>query len=81
MNIKVYSTKTCPFCTMEKQYLDKRGVKYENILVDEDQDKAMEMVMKTGQMGVPVTIITDKSQKEHIIIGFDKQRIDTFLNI
>ncbi len=81
MSVKVYSTKRCPFCIMEKQYLRKNGVQYEDILLDENWEKAGEMVQKTGQMGVPVTIITDEAKKEHVIIGFDRPRLARLLQI
>ena len=71
----VYSTTTCPFCDMVTQYLDGKGVKYEHFDVGEDQDKAKEMVEKTGQNGVPVVDIDGK-----IIIGFNKPAIEGALS-
>jgi len=66
----VYSTATCPYCTMTKNFLKEKNVLYENIDVGQDRDKAMEMVQKSGQMGVPVLDIGGE-----IIIGFDKPAI------
>lgn len=66
---------------MAKGYLSSRGVQYTDVLVDRDQQKAYEMVAKTGQMGVPVTVITDNEGKEHIIVGFDRNRMDTALGL
>ncbi len=70
-NVKVYSTKTCPYCVMAKQYLSQRGVKYQDIDVGTDRKAAMEMVAKSGQMGVPVIEINGS-----VILGFDKDAID-----
>lgn len=75
-NVKVYSTPTCPFCIKTKQFLDEKGIKYENIDVSTDQAAAQEMVSKSGQMGVPVLDIEGK-----IIIGFDKEKISSALGI
>jgi glutaredoxin 3 len=69
--IKVYSTPTCPYCHMVKQFLDEKGVEYEDINVAEDHEAAMEMVGKSGQMGVPQTEINGK-----IIVGFDREGIE-----
>lgn len=79
MTVTIYSTKTCPYCKMEKEYLTKHGIKFTNFFVDEDPAKAQEMIDKSGQMGVPVTII--KNGKEEIVAGFDRNRLDNILGI
>ena len=75
MDITVYSTPTCPYCKMVKEYLDEKGVKYTDINVAEDKSKAQEMIEKSGQMGVPVIEIDGK-----IIIGFDKGALEGALS-
>ena len=75
-SIKVYTTPTCPFCIRTKQYLNDNKIAFENIDVSEDQDKAREMVAKSGQMGVPVLDIDGE-----IIVGFDKEKIKETLGI
>ena len=81
--VKVYSTKTCPWCHKVKDFLNdkkvkellqEKNVKFENIDVGVDQKAANEMVEKSGQMGVPVTDIDGK-----IIVGFDKGAIEKAL--
>lgn len=74
MEIKIYSTPTCPYCTMVKKYLDTKNVKFEDLDVSENRDAAKEMVEKSGQRGVPVVEIDG-----NIIIGFDKDKIDSYL--
>ncbi len=66
---------------MEKSYLDSKGIKYENIFVDEDQNVAAEMIKISGQMGVPFTVITKDDNSQVTILGFDKQQIDGALNL
>ncbi len=68
--VKVYSTSTCPYCTMLKNFLTEKKVPFENIDVGKNPLAAKEMVDKTGQMGVPVVDIDGK-----IIIRFDKEAI------
>ncbi len=72
--IIVYSTETCPYCVMVKDYLKEKNVDFKDIDVGKNHDKAMEMVDKSGQMGVPVVDIKGK-----IIIGFNKPKIDEAL--
>ncbi len=74
--VKVYSTPTCPYCHMLKEFLDDNNVEYEDINVAVDQAAAREMVEKSGQMGVPQTEINGK-----IIVGFDKESIQRELGL
>lgn len=66
----VYSTPTCPFCIRTKQFLKDNNIDFEDVDVSSDQEKAEEMVRKSGQMGVPVVDIDGE-----IIIGFDRDKI------
>lgn len=74
--VKVYSTPTCPYCVMAKEFLKENKIEFEDIDVSQNQEAANEMVEKSGQMGVPVLMIEDK-----IIIGFDKEDIKKALNL
>ena len=78
--IIVYSTPTCPYCVMVKDYLKSKKINFTEIDVSKDQKQAETMVEKSGQMGVPVMII-EKNNKEDIILGFDKDKINKLLNI
>lgn len=72
----VYSTPTCPYCKMAKQYFTEKGVPYEDVDVAADSARADEMVRKSGQMGVPVIDINGT-----IIVGFDKPKINAALGL
>lgn len=74
MEVRVYTTPTCPWCTRVKEYLQSKGVKYEDINVAEDRNAAAEMISKSGQRGVPVIDING-----NIVVGFDQKRIDSLL--
>ncbi len=76
MSVKVYSTPSCPYCTMAKRYLSSKNIPYEDIDVSADRNAAMEMVVKSGQRGVPVLDINGS-----IIIGFNQPAIDNLLNV
>jgi len=76
MNVIVYSTDACPFCVMVKQYLKQKGIDFQEFNVGENQEKAREMIEKSGQQGVPVLDINGE-----IIIGFDKPKIDKALGL
>ena len=60
MEVKVYSTPSCPWCVRVKEYLTGLGVAYTNVDITTDKALAMELVKKTKQIGVPVTFIGDR---------------------
>lgn len=74
MSVIVYSTTTCPFCTMVKDWLKQQNIEFEDVNVGTDQNRAKEMVDKSGQMGVPVVDVNGE-----IVIGFDKPKLETAL--
>ena len=74
MDVKIFTTTTCPYCQKLKAYLDEKGVKYSNIDIENDQSAVEQVVSLSGQMGVPVAVIDDK-----VIVGFDKEAIDNAL--
>lgn len=73
--IIVYSTPSCPYCHLVKDYLNEKGVEFEVKDVSVDRAAAREMVERSGQMGVPQIIINDK-----VIVGFNRDAIDEELN-
>lgn len=75
MAIKVYSTPSCPWCTVTKNYLASKNIRFEDVDVSRNREAAMEMVQKSGQRGVPVIDINGS-----IIVGFDQKTIDRLLS-
>ena len=80
MNVKVFSTTTCPWCTKVKEFLKESKIEFKDINVGEDQDAAKEMADKSGQMGVPVTVV-ENNGKEDVIVGFDKPKLEKALGL
>ncbi|MDD5669939.1 MAG: glutaredoxin family protein [Candidatus Omnitrophica bacterium] len=74
--VLVYSTSTCPYCKMVKQFLKENAIEFTDFDVALDHQKAEEMVAKSGQMGVPVLDIEGE-----IIVGFDREAIKKALGI
>jgi len=74
--VTIYTTPTCAYCKMAKEYFQSKGIQYEEYNVMSDIAKREEMVKKTGQMGVPVIDIDGK-----IVIGFDRPKINEYLGI
>lgn len=79
--VTIYSTSTCVYCHMLRTYLDGRKVHYEVKKVDEDPKLAQELYEKSGQLGVPFTIVEDEHGKKTKILGFDRTTIDHALSL
>ncbi len=74
--IRVFSTRTCPYCNMLKEFLRENNIQFEDIMVDSDYNAAMEMIRISGQRGVPVAEING-----NVVVGFDQERIKRLLNL
>ena len=75
-NVKIYTTPTCAYCRMAKEYFKKHEIAYEEYNVATDVEKRTEMLNKSGQLGVPVIDVDGQ-----IVIGFDKPKLDELLGI
>ncbi|MEK7187932.1 MAG: glutaredoxin family protein [Patescibacteria group bacterium] len=72
----LYSTPTCVYCKMAKEYFAKNGVAFTEHNVAEDDKAREEMVNKSRQFGVPVIDINGK-----IIVGFNRMAVAKALNL
>lgn len=72
MNVKLYSTPTCPYCKLIREFFWSRGIEFEEIDVTEFPmlDAQMRLV---GQIGTPVVDIDGK-----IIVGWNKPALEEF---
>lgn len=75
MNVKVYSTPTCPYCKLTKDFLKEKGIAFDDIDVSGDSQAAQEMVKLSGQMGVPVVDVDG-----HVIVGWNKTLLEEALS-
>ncbi|MFA5108868.1 MAG: glutaredoxin domain-containing protein [Candidatus Micrarchaeia archaeon] len=76
VRVQVYSTQTCPYCHMAKDYLKANGVSFEDIDVGNNQVAARYMAESTGQTGVPQINIGGQW-----VMGFDRRKIDLLLSL
>lgn len=74
--VTIYSTPSCHFCHMAKDFFKANNVSFQDFNVAEDSAKRQEMITKSGQMGVPVILIDD-----NLIVGFNKPKIAELLGI
>lgn len=74
--VVIYSTPTCVYCQMTKEFLKSNNIPFEDKNVAEDEQARNEMIEKSGQMGVPVIFVGDE-----MIIGFDEARLRELLGL
>ncbi|MDP2629095.1 MAG: glutaredoxin family protein [Candidatus Harrisonbacteria bacterium] len=72
--VLIYTTPTCVYCKMTKQYFKDNNIQYEEKNVVDDDSAREEMVAKSGQLGVPVIDIDGE-----IHVGFNKPEIEKAL--
>jgi glutaredoxin len=66
---------------MEKDYLRSKGVDFEEILLDDQPEKAVESMHICNSLGVPCTHIIKDDGSDVRILGFDKAKIDAALGL
>ncbi len=74
MAVTIYTTPSCGYCKVAKEFFRSSHVPFTEHNVAVDQRKAEEMVRKSGQMGVPVIDVNGK-----VIVGFNKPEIERAL--
>lgn len=74
--VDIYSTPTCVYCNMAKEFFNQNNIAYTDYNVATDLEKRQEMIEKSGQMGVPVIMIDNE-----IVVGFGQDRLVELLGI
>lgn len=76
MKITIYSTPTCHYCNLAKDFLTKNDIEFVTHDVKCDLDKRKEMMELSGQMGVPVITVDDR-----VLLGFDEEMMKSILDL
>lgn len=74
--VTIYSTPTCTYCNMAKEFFKTHGISYTEYNVKDDLVKRKEMIDKSQQMGVPVIDIDGK-----LMVGFDEAELSRALGV
>lgn len=70
----IYSTPTCHFCQLAKEFFTEKKIAYTEYDVLENLEKRKEMVELSGQLGVPVIRIGD-----NVVVGFNQEKVESLL--
>lgn len=74
--VKIYTTPSCVYCRMTKEFFEANRIGYEEFNVASDAKAREEMITRSGQFGVPVTDVSGE-----LVIGFDRARLSQLLDI
>lgn len=75
-NVIMYTTPTCGFCRLAKVFFEEHGIVYITKDVAQDSAARVEMLEKSGQLGVPVIDVDG-----NIIVGFYEAKLRELLGI
>lgn len=80
MNYLMYTTTSCPYCKMLKDYLVSKNMSFEEKMVDQDENAKNEMAeVSGGFLGVPFSVITKDNGEKVTVIGFNKGKLEEIL--
>jgi glutaredoxin-like YruB-family protein len=74
--VTIYSTQSCHYCELAKDFFNKNNIKYTEHDVGKDAEKRAEMIELSGQLGVPVIHIEDT-----VLVGFQESQLSELLNL
>ena len=74
MIITIYTTPTCPYCKLVKDFLQEKHAEFTEIDVSQDHSAATQMVKLSGQMGVPVVDFDGR-----VIVGWNRAALEEAL--
>ena len=74
-NILIYTTNTCAYCVMVKKWLQAKGHTWEEVNVEEHPERAQEAFEVSGQLAVPVTVVTNENDEQEVIVGYNLAKL------
>lgn len=74
-NITIFTTNTCAYCVMVKKWLNIKGIGYEEVNLDDHPDRQAEAHQLSGQLAVPVTVVTKDDDSQEVIVGYNLAKL------
>jgi glutaredoxin 3 len=74
-NITIYTTSTCAYCGMVKKWLNLKGYSYSEVNIEEHPERAQEAISASGQMTMPITIITKEDDSKVVVVGYNLTKL------
>lgn len=74
-NITIFTTNTCAYCVMVKRWLGAKGIGYEEVNLDDNPERQKEAFELSGQLAVPVTVVTKQDDTKEVIVGYNLSKL------
>ncbi|MGI9027969.1 MAG: glutaredoxin family protein [Candidatus Saccharimonadales bacterium] len=74
-NITIFTTNTCAYCVMVKRWLGTKGMTYDEVNLDEHPERQKEAFELSGQLAVPVTVITKNDDTKEVVVGYNLAKL------
>jgi len=74
-NITIFTTNTCAYCGMVKRWLGAKGYSYDEVNLDENPERQQEALQVSGQLAVPVTVVTKQDDSQEVVVGFNLAKL------
>ena len=75
-SVKIWTTATCPYCKMTKEFLTQKGVEFQNFDVTQDKEALDELKKISGGLSVPVIVVDENAP----VVGFKKEELEKLLS-
>lgn len=73
--ITIYTTNSCGYCVMVKKWLAAKNFTYEEVNIEQNPDRAKEALEISGQMNVPVTVVTKEDDSQEVVVGYNLAKL------
>jgi len=74
-NITIFTTNTCAYCGMVKKWLQAKGYTYDEVNLDQNPDRQKEAFEVSGQLAVPVTVVTKQDDSREVVVGYNLAKL------
>lgn len=74
-NITIFTTNTCAYCVMVKKWLSSKNIAYEEVNLDINPERQKEAYEVSGQLAVPVTVITKQDDTKEVVVGYNLAKL------
>jgi glutaredoxin 3 len=74
-DITIYTTNTCAYCVMVKKWLQAKGHAYQEVNLDTDPERQKEAFELSGQLSVPITVITKEDESKEVVVGYNLAKL------
>jgi glutaredoxin 3 len=74
-NITIFTTNTCAYCVMVKKWLGAKGFNYDEVNLDSNPERQQEAFQMSGQLAVPVTVITKQDDSKEVVVGYNLAKL------